>query len=90
MRDGATWKDGTLNFIHIPASSWNRPYVISDREWIGGITDQWVEIGPGGPWHFEGCYFVGAPATPVPEPSTMLLLGSGLVGLIGLRRKLKR
>ncbi len=28
--------------------------------------------------------------TPVPIPSTMLLLGSGLVGLIGFRRKFKR
>lgn len=27
--------------------------------------------------------------TPVPEPSTMLLLGSGLLGLLGFRRKLK-
>jgi hypothetical protein len=30
------------------------------------------------------------PIEPVPEPSTMLLVGSGLIGLVGFRRKFKK
>jgi len=34
--------------------------------------------------------YTAAGASPVPEPGTMMLMGSGMLGLIGLRRKMRK
>lgn len=39
---------------------------------------------------YFGPNFTFTATTPIPEPATMLLLGSGLLGLLGLRRKLAK
>ena len=52
------------------------------------VADIWVQLEDGGP-AYTGLVDVSEAPAPVPEPATMLLLGSGLIGLAGFRRKFK-
>jgi len=65
---------------------------------VDNLTTSWIRLrmeyngvgawGPASPaFYLNEIDFYG---TPVPEPATMLLLASGLVGLAGMRRKFKK
>jgi len=60
-------------------------HLITDDIYIDITFTQWTMGGGGG---FS--YSRASAGAPVPEPATMLLLGSGLLGLAGFRRKFRK
>ena len=50
--------------------------------WDNGGTDAWLDHS-----RLYGTAETGSAATPTPEPSTILLMGAGLLGLMGYSRK---
>lgn len=76
--DAYAWNDN---------ASLNDPFTVS-FVWLGPDTPgaQFFDVYDGFTWEILDSGETIA-ATPVPEPATMFLLGTGLAGLVGLRKK---
>ena len=61
--------------------------------WMCSLSENMVLVGleditkGGSDWDYDDLMFKVTATAPVPEPATMLLLGSGLIGLAGFGRK---
>lgn len=76
----AYWSGTAYANVPVPGNAWVFDYFDGGQGSYAGYGNYALAVHPGD---------IGAPKG-VPEPSTMLLLGSGLIGLIGLRRKFKK
>lgn len=87
--DGMSWVSAA--YIYVPESSDNNNIYMTYEFDTLGIQAQYVRVqlihSYNGPWTFVDEVDFFTDSAPVPEPATMFLLGSGLLGLAGIRRK---
>jgi len=93
--------DLTGNLLSLDLSSWiwywngnavNQGFssVVATTDAAGNFTANWSSVVVGGPFDGQlGVWEITGVASAVPEPASLMLIGSGLAGVVGMRRRKK-
>lgn len=89
---------GVIDFYAVKAGNYYALYVVSPADstgswstydiWATGLLEDWK--GAGGNGGLGISHLVGYNPSVVPEPTTILLLGLGLMAVLGIRRKIQK
>lgn len=75
-----------------PVDSWTKPPTLLGEVVLSSVAGfsaiGWFRVTPDGSCCFEFDEIVATPSAPVPEPGTLILLGSGLAGIFGGRKRI--